>query len=118
MLNQPELLDLAFQALADRTRRAMVARLSQGPATVSELAKPFKMSLPAVMQHLAVLEGSGLVATSKSGRSRVCRIEPEAMRRAERWIEARRSEWEARLDRLGDYLDELKTEGDQHAKDV
>ena len=104
MLNYPARLDLAFQALADPTRRAIVERLSQSPASVSDLARPLAMSLPAVMQHLAVLEGSGLVVSQKTGRVRTCRIEPQALSLAEQWISARRTEWEARLDRLGDYL--------------
>ncbi len=107
MLNQSTDLDLAFQALADPTRRAMVERLSLGPVSVSDLARPFAMSLPAVMQHLAMLEGSGLVVSEKVGRVRTCRIEPMALSQAEAWINARRSEWERRLDRLGAYLDEL-----------
>jgi DNA-binding transcriptional ArsR family regulator len=97
-------LDLTFQALADPTRRAMVERLSQGPASVSELARPFAMSLPAVVQHLQLLEASGLVASEKVGRVRTCRMEPQAMSLAEQWINQRRTDWEARLDRLGDYL--------------
>jgi DNA-binding transcriptional ArsR family regulator len=108
MLNRSSALDLAFQALADPTRRAMVERLSASPSSVSELARPFAMSLPAVMQHLAVLEGAGLVVSEKIGRSRVCRIEPKALSLAERWINARRTEWERKLDRLGDYLEDLK----------
>jgi DNA-binding transcriptional ArsR family regulator len=111
MLNQSSPLDLAFQALADPTRRTMVERLTRGPASVSDLARPLSMSLPAVMQHLAVLEGSGLVVSEKIGRVRTCRIEPAALSLAEQWINARRTEWERRLDRLGDYLEELKNQG-------
>jgi DNA-binding transcriptional ArsR family regulator len=114
VLNHPTALDLAFQALADPTRRAMVERLSRGPASVSELAGPIDMSLPAVMQHLAVLESSGLVRSQKMGRVRTCRIEPEALSLAEQWINQRRIEWENRLDRLGDYLKSLETKGDGH----
>ena len=88
-------LDLAFQALADPTRRVMVERLSRGPATVSELAAPFDMSLPAVVQHLAVLEASGLVPSEKVGRVRTCRLEPAALRSAEHWISERRASWNA-----------------------
>jgi DNA-binding transcriptional ArsR family regulator len=112
MLNQSSALDLAFQALADPTRRALVERLAHSPASVSDLARPFSMSLPAVMQHLAVLEGSGLVVSEKVGRVRTCRIEPRALSLVEQWINTRRTEWERRLDRLGDYLDELKNAGD------
>ncbi len=82
----------------------MVERLSRGPASVSELARPLDMSLSAVMQHLGVLESSGLVLSEKVGRVRTCRIEPQAMSRAEQWLNERRQTWERRLDRLGDYL--------------
>ncbi|MGA2190355.1 MAG: metalloregulator ArsR/SmtB family transcription factor [Steroidobacteraceae bacterium] len=112
MLNKVSSLDLTFQALADPARRAMVERLARGPQSVSELARPFAMSLPAVMQHLSVLENSGLVRSQKVGRVRTCRIEPRALSRAEAWMNARRSEWQSRLDRLGGYLNELKSEGD------
>src|SRR5271154_2384316 len=111
MLNQSAALDLTFQALADPTRRAMVERLSRSPATVSDLARPLSMSLPAVMQHLAVLEGSGLVVSEKIGRVRTCRIEPKALSMAEQWINQRRLEWERHFDRLGEYLETLKKEG-------
>jgi DNA-binding transcriptional ArsR family regulator len=111
MLNQSAALDLTFQALADPARRAMVERLSRSPASVSELARPLAMSLPAVMQHLAVLEGSGLVVSEKIGRVRTCRIEPRALSLAEQWINSRRAEWEQKFDRLGVYLDELKQQG-------
>jgi DNA-binding transcriptional ArsR family regulator len=84
--------------------RSMVERLSRGPAAVSELAKPLAMSLPAVVQHLQVLEASGLVRSEKVGRVRTCRIEPIALRTAEQWISERRLGWERRFDRLGDYL--------------
>jgi DNA-binding transcriptional ArsR family regulator len=99
-------LDLMFQALADPARRQMVERLSRSPASVSELAKPFDMSLSAVLQHLALLEASGLVATEKVGRVRTCRIEPQGLTGVERWISERRSSWERRLDRLGEFLAE------------
>jgi len=110
MLNQSAALDLAFQALADPTRRAMIERLSRGPASVSELARPLDMSLPAVMQHLGVLESSGLVRSRKLGRVRTCQIEPAALSQAEQWINQRRIEWAQRLDRLGTYLETLKEE--------
>ncbi len=112
VLNQLPPLDLAFQALADPTRRAMMERLSRSPASVSELARPFMMSLPAVMQHLAVLESSGLVRSEKVGRVRTCEINPAALSQAEQWITQRRIEWEHRLDQLGHYLETLKHEGD------
>lgn len=97
-------IDRVFQALADPSRRVIVERLSRGPASVSELAEPLPMSLPAVVQHLQVLESSGLVRSQKVGRVRTCRIEPAALRPVERWITARRSNWERRLDSLGEYL--------------
>ena len=99
-------LDGAFQALADPSRRSMVARLSRGPASVSELAAPLEMSLPAVAQHLDVLQRSGLVRSEKVGRVRTCRLEPAPLRAVERWIAAHRADLESRLDRLGDVLDE------------
>ena len=99
MLNQRAALDLMFQALADPSRRIMVERLSRGPASVSELARPLAMSLPAVVQHLQVLEASGLVRSEKVGRVRTCRLEPDALRTAEQWITERRTSWEQRLDR-------------------
>jgi DNA-binding transcriptional ArsR family regulator len=111
MLNQSPPLDLTFQALADPTRRAMIERLSRSPTSVSDLARPLAMSLPAVMQHLAVLENSGLVVSQKTGRVRTCRIDPKALNRAHEWINARRAEWERRLDRLETYLKELNSNG-------
>jgi len=101
-----EPVDRVFHALADPNRRVIVERLSLGPATVSELAQPLPMSLSAVVQHLQVLQGSGLVRSEKVGRVRTCRIEPAALRPVEQWVGARRSSWERRLDRLGEYLAE------------
>ncbi len=106
MLKQSPSLDLVFQALADPTRRAMVERMTHGPASVSDLARPFAMTLAAVMQHLKVLEESGLVRTHKEGRVRTCTIEPTALRTAEDWIADRRTSWETKLDRLGALLEE------------
>ena len=106
MLNQQANLDLMFQALADPTRRAMIDRLSRGPASVSELAKPFDMSLPAVVQHLHALENSGLVTSKKIGRVRTVQIQPDALSLAEQWINDRRTTWVKRLDRLGEFLAE------------
>ena len=100
--------DPLFQALADPTRRAIVERLSRGQVSVSDLARPLNISLPAVMQHLYVLEASGLVTSEKAGRVRTCRIVPAALRTAEDWFAARRATWERRLDRLADYLDETR----------
>jgi DNA-binding transcriptional ArsR family regulator len=99
-------LDKTFAALADPARRAMVERLVQGPASVSELAKPLPMSLPAVMLHLKVLEDSGLVTSRKEGRVRTCRIQPQMLSQAEQWVSERRRMWERNLDRLGQFLDE------------
>lgn len=93
----------------------MLEHLARGPASVSDLARPFAMSMPAVMQHLAVLESSGLVRSQKTGRVRICRIEPQGMGRVEAWMNARRREWQQRLDRLGDHLEQLKTQGDSNA---
>ena len=104
MLNHSPSLDLVFQALADPTRRVIVERLSQGSASVSELAEPLDMSLPAVLQHLQVLETSGLVRSEKAGRVRTCSIDDSLLRKAEQWIARRRATWERRLDRLGEYL--------------
>jgi DNA-binding transcriptional ArsR family regulator len=103
MLDQ---LDRVFQALSDPSRRAMVERLSRGPATVSELGRPFSMTLAAVVQHVQVLEASGLVRSEKIGRTRTVTIEPATLRTAEQWISERRTSWERRLDRLGDFLAE------------
>lgn len=116
MLNQSAALDGAFHALADPSRRLMVERLTRGPASVSELARPLKMSLPGVVQHLRVLETSGLVRSEKVGRVRTCRIEPAALSRAEQWISERRAGWERRLDRLGDYLAAEPEDTDQGSK--
>ena len=101
-------LDRTFAALADPARRVMVDRLAQGPATVSELARPLPMSLPAVLLHLKVLEESALVTSQKVGRVRTCRIEPKMLNEAERWVSERRQMWERNLDRLGMYLDETE----------
>jgi DNA-binding transcriptional ArsR family regulator len=101
----PELdLDRVFQALADPGRRRMLERLSQGPASVSELGEPLAMSLAAVLQHVQLLEASGLVQSRKLGRTRTCSLNAETLRSAERWISERRTFVERRLDRLGEYL--------------
>ena len=104
MLNNKQL-DRTFAALSDPARRAMVERLVAGPATVTELALPLPMSLPAVMLHLKVLEEAGLVTSKKEGRVRTCRIDPEKLSMAERWVAERRAMWEQKLDRLGAFLD-------------
>jgi DNA-binding transcriptional ArsR family regulator len=113
---QAAVLDRTFHALSDPTRRAMVQRLSRGPATVSELAKPLAISLPAVMQHLAVLEASGVVTSRKEGRVRTCQLEPKALTAAERWITERRQLWERKLDRLGEFLDATADEDEGEKK--
>lgn len=118
MLNQSDSLDRMFHALADPSRRRVVEQLSRGAASVSDLAKPLKMSLPSVLQHLQVLEESGLIRSEKVGRVRTCRIEPKAMTRAEHWITRQRAVWESRLDRLDAYLKEMdaKDKGDASNK--
>ncbi|MEZ4431624.1 MAG: metalloregulator ArsR/SmtB family transcription factor [bacterium] len=112
MLNQGTALNRLFHALADPTRRAMISRLARGPASVGELAEPLSMSLPSVMQHIRVLEDSGLVHTQKSGRVRTCRIDPDRLREAERWLSEQRTLWEGRLDRLDAFLRDT-----QHGED-
>ena len=114
MLNDSPQLNRAFQALADPVRRGMLARLSRGPASVSQLAEPFSISLPAVLQHLKALEESGLVRSEKKGRVRTVRLEPETLSAAESWIAERRSEWEAKLDRFENYLQSLKNSGEKN----
>ncbi|MGH9079765.1 MAG: ArsR/SmtB family transcription factor [Acidimicrobiales bacterium] len=109
MLDQRIDLDRTFQALADKSRRSMVERLTLGPASVSELAEPLAMSLAAVVQHVQILEACGVVRTEKVGRTRMCQIEGAAMAAAEGWIADRRQGWETRLDLLGDVLDEIAT---------
>jgi DNA-binding transcriptional ArsR family regulator len=103
-------LDLVFQTLGDPTRRALVEQLTLGPASVSELAAPLPMSLPAVHQHLKVLEHSGLVRSEKVGRVRTCRLELTKLDTVQDWIDARRATWQRRLDRLDTYLAALPTE--------
>src|SRR5262245_4657703 len=106
MINYSQSLDRVFHALADPARRGMVERLGRGPASVGQLAAPLTMSLPAVLQHLQVLEASGLVRSEKVGRVRTCQIVPTTLRTAEQWIADRRTLWERRLDRLGELLAE------------
>ncbi|MBK9314682.1 MAG: helix-turn-helix transcriptional regulator [Acidobacteria bacterium] len=97
-------IDQIFRALGDPTRRAIVEKLSEGPISVSQLAQPLNITLAAVVQHLQVLEESGLVQTEKVGRVRTCRIDPAGLSLAEQWMADRRSVWERRFDRLGDLL--------------
>jgi DNA-binding transcriptional ArsR family regulator len=106
MLDRTADLSRVFQAFADPGRRLMVERLSRGPASVSELGRPLPMSLAAVVQHVQVLEASGLVRSQKVGRTRICRINPTVLRSAESWIAERRTLTERRLDQLGEYLAE------------
>ena len=101
-------LSTTLAALADPTRRAILARLRQGDATVNELAKPFRLSLPAISKHLKVLERSGLVTRSRDAQRRPCRLRPEALRPAAEWIERYRELWEQRLDRMVAYVEELQ----------
>ncbi|MGO9027413.1 MAG: ArsR/SmtB family transcription factor [Acidimicrobiales bacterium] len=108
MVDQTPTLDRVFGALSDPTRRRMVERLSGGPASVSELAEPLAMSLAGALQHVQVLEASGLVRSEKVGRVRVCRVDPAALQTVERWVADRQKVWERRFDRLGEYL------GDDH----
>lgn len=104
MLNYPQEVDGILHALADPTRRLIVERLEQGPRSVSELAEPLPMSLPAVVQHLQVLEKSGVITTRKVGRVRTCQLEPQQLETVGEWIAARKQAWERRLDRLDTML--------------
>lgn len=109
MPNQPAArLTRVFHGLADPTRRAVLERLSGGPAAVSELAAPFRMSLPSFLQHLEVLEDCGLVKSRKTGRVRTYQITPQPLKAAETWLEKRRNLWNRRLDQLDSYLADLK----------
>jgi DNA-binding transcriptional ArsR family regulator len=107
MLDRAPQLDLVFHALSDSTRRAVLDRLTRGPASVSELAAPFDTTLAAIVQHVQVLEASGLISTEKIGRTRTCRVAAAAIARAERWLGERRALWEARLDRMEAHVLEL-----------
>lgn len=107
----PKYLDTMFGALADSTRRQVVERLGEGPASVSELAEPFEMSLPAFVQHLGVLEDCGLISTRKEGRVRTCYLEKDALVAIETWVVGTREFWESRIDALTEYAESL------HAKD-
>lgn len=101
-------LDGVFHALADPTRRAVVAQLSRGPAAVSDLAQPFDMALPTFLQHLQVLEAAGLVRSRKTGRVRTCRLAPRPLKTAEHWLQSQRNFWDRRLDQLDALLIQLK----------
>lgn len=103
-------LERTFSALSDPTRLAVMQELSNGPATVSQLAKPFSMALPSFTQHLAVLERAGLIVSRKEGRQRICSLNPKTLRDAEHWLTSHRRQWEERLDRLEAHLAEVKKE--------
>jgi DNA-binding transcriptional ArsR family regulator len=109
-------LDATFAALADPTRRAILVRLSRGEASVTELAEPFDMTLPAISKHLKVLERAGLIVRSRDAQSRPCRLQPNALNGAADWIDRQRKLWEDRLDRLDDYLGELQRKGNSNAR--
>ena len=118
----PDTLSVTLSALADPTRRAILARLAKGEATVNEIAKPFDISLPAVSRHLKVLEGAGLIVRGREAQWRPCRLEPKALKSVDEWLEEYRRLWEQRLDRLEDYLrtlqaSEEKTEKKRDGKD-
>jgi DNA-binding transcriptional ArsR family regulator len=108
MPNSSHPLDVVFQALVDPTRRAVLERLRRGPASTTELAQPFAMALPSFVQHLQVLEKSGLVRSRKAGRVRTFQLSPEALTGAHDWLAAQRTEWETRLDQLDIILIEMK----------
>jgi DNA-binding transcriptional ArsR family regulator len=116
MPNRSATLDRVFHALADPTRRAIVGRLSQGPASVSELARPFAMALPSLLQHLQVLEDCRLIRTAKVGRVRTCAMRPAALGAAGAWIAEQRALWEGRLDRMEAYVTRLQGKEKKHAK--
>ena len=110
MPNQSQALDRVFHALSDPTRRAIMSRLGQGPASVSELAKPFAMAMPSLLQHLQVLEESRLIRTAKVGRVRTCEMQPVALDVAGHWIAEQRALWEGRLDRMEAYAKSLHSQ--------
>jgi len=112
----PERLNLAFAALADPTRRAILARLASGETSVTRLAAPFDMSLPAVSKHLRVLERSGLISRSREAQRRPCRLQPQPLREVSEWVGGYRRFWEESFDRLDDYLLKLQKKGKNHAK--
>jgi DNA-binding transcriptional ArsR family regulator len=113
----PDRLSTTFAALADPTRRAILARLASGQASVKELAQPFEMSLPAVSKHLKVLERAGLIARGRKAQWRPCRLEANPLKDAADWLDHYRRFWEQSLDRLEDYLRELQTPGEDRGRD-
>jgi DNA-binding transcriptional ArsR family regulator len=110
MAQYPQQLDGVFQALADPTRRAVLGRLSRGPASVGELAKPFEMALPSFMKHIRLLEESGWILTRKEGRVRTCAIEKKAFAAPDAWLATQRAIWEARFDRLDAWVEDLRND--------
>ena len=112
----PDRLSTTFAALADPTRRAILARLAAGGASVTELAEPFEMSLPAISKHLKVLERAGLIARGREAQRRPCRLEAGPLKDAADWLEQYRRFWEQSFDRLDDYLRELQTKGESHGR--
>jgi DNA-binding transcriptional ArsR family regulator len=109
-------LTATFSALADPTRRAILARLATGECTVTELAAPFRMTMPAISKHLRVLEGAGLVSRRREAQLRPCRLEAAPLKEVAEWAERYREIWEGRLDRLDSYLKELQTKETKHAR--
>ena len=116
MANQIAQLSAVFCALADPTRRAIVAVLGRGPASVSVLAAPFAMALPSFMKHLGVLERSGLIRSAKVGRVRTCELRPKTLSQAERWMTEQRAMWEARTDRMAAFAEQLHQENLPHER--
>jgi DNA-binding transcriptional ArsR family regulator len=112
----PDALSLTFSALADPTRRAILAQLADGECSVQALAEPFDMSLPAVSKHLKVLERAGLIARGREAQWRPARLEPQALKRVDDWLDAYRRMWDARLDRLDDYLKDIQGKGRKHER--
>jgi DNA-binding transcriptional ArsR family regulator len=112
----PDRLSITLAALADPTRRAILARLALGETSVTELAEPFEMSLPAVSKHLKVLERAGLIARGREAQWRPCRIEPAALKHVDDWLEEYRRLWDARLDRLDNYLKKLQATEKKHGR--
>ncbi|MEY4577381.1 MAG: hypothetical protein RL701_2084 [Pseudomonadota bacterium] len=115
-LPTPDKLDATFAALSDPTRRAIIARLASGEATVLELAEPFDISLPAISRHLKVLEHAGLIERGRDAQKRPCRLRGEALDEVVQWAEHTKRAWEERFDRLGAYLEQMKTQAQQEAR--
>ena len=116
MTNKQDSFDLVFAALSDPTRRAIVMRLSRAPASVGELSKPFAMAMPTLLQHVRVLEASGLIATEKTGRVRTCTLRGEVVAKTEEWLARQRAVWEGRLDRMETYVMQLHATETKNAK--